>query len=169
MLNLSLTTISRAGQHARWEVPPDDPLWEGAEIALTEPVIVEVDAQPLGTGILVRGRIGTAVSLQCRRCVKDVEHGIDERFELLFEPLQSEEQEELAGEVYPLPTRGDLLELGEAIREHLLLHRPDHVVCDEACRGLCPHCGADLNEVECDCAPDPEQGPWDALKQLKFD
>jgi uncharacterized protein len=169
MLNFSLATISRAGQRARWEVPLDYPLWEGLGIDLIEPVIVEVEAQPMGTGVLVRGRIRSAVRRECRRCVKPVDHPIDEPVDLLFEPLQSEEEEELAGEVYALPARGDQLDLSEPIREQLLLHVPDFVVCDEACRGLCPQCGSDLNETDCNCVPTSVPGPWDALKKIKFD
>jgi len=38
------------------------------------------------------------------------------------------------------------------IREQVLLALPTRPLCDEDCRGLCPSCGADLNEGDCRCA-----------------
>jgi uncharacterized protein len=170
MLKLSLAAVAREGQQAQWVIPLDDPLWEGAGLSLIEPVHVSVEALSIGSdSVLVRGRIRTTVELECRRCLTRVEQAIDEPVDLLFEAVEEEEEAELAGEVYPLPSRGDELDLSAPIREHLLLHVPDLVVCREECRGLCTQCGADLNEAPCDCAPPARTGAWDALKNLKFD
>jgi uncharacterized protein len=94
---------------------------------------------------------------------------VDDDVTLLYEPLAEEDTDELDGEVYPLPARGDALDLGPALREQLILLVPDFVVCSQACRGLCPTCGANLNETSCDCVPEAEEGPWSVLKKLKFD
>jgi uncharacterized protein len=170
MLNLSLAAVYRGGARAQWEVPRDHPLWEGAAIALADAVRVEVEANPMGEGaVLVRGQIRTRVEDTCRRCLTPVEVQVDEAIDLLFEELSEEEADELAGEVYPIPARGDELDLAEPLREQLLLHLPGHVLCTEACRGLCAHCGADLNRTACDCVDEPEAGAWDALKKIKFD
>jgi uncharacterized protein len=40
-------------------------------------------------------------------------------------------------------------------------------LCREDCRGLCPRCGADLNEGECACEPGPVDNRWAGLAQLK--
>lgn len=170
MLNLSLTAVSRGEVRVEGEVAPEDPVWEGADLALAEPLHVELTARSVGEGVLVRGRLRTRLDLECRRCLTGVTHLIDEPVELLFEPLADEEEEvALSGEVYPLPDRGDLVDLRPALREQLLLRVPEHVVCDEACRGLCPQCGADLNQTTCSCVPEKGSSPWGALKNLKFD
>jgi uncharacterized protein len=75
----------------------------------------------------------------------------------------------MEGDVYPLDLHAAELDLTEALREQLMLRVPQYVVCDEACRGLCPQCGANLNETECGCTPPEEPGPWDALKKIRFD
>jgi uncharacterized protein len=170
MLNLSLAAIARGGAEARWEIPADHPLWEGAGLTLLEPVRVRLEARPIGDGgVLLRGRLQTALQLACRRCLGFLTYRIDEPLELLFEPLAAGERDALEGEVYPLPERGAELELSEVLREQLLLHVPEYVLCDEACRGLCPHCGADRNRTACSCVPERGPSPWDALKNLKFD
>ena len=170
MLNLSLTAVSRGEVPVEGDVAPDDPVWEGTDLALIAPLHAELLAREVGNGVLVRGRLHTRLGLECRRCLTAVEHEIDDTVDLLFEPLSDEEEEaQLSGEVYPLPDRGDQIDLRPVLREQLLLRVPDHVVCDEACRGLCPQCGADLNQTTCSCEPAAQGSPWDALKKVKFD
>jgi uncharacterized protein len=113
--------------------------------------------------------MSTRLVLECRRCLKEVPTEVDASVDMLYEPLERLEADELGGEVYPIPPRSGELDLGPALREQLVLQVPDFVVCDEACRGLCPQCGADLNETTCSCVPEENESPWDALRKLKFD
>ena len=53
---------------------------------------------------------------------------------------------------------------------------PFVVLCQPDCKGLCPHCGANLNRETCDCAVRAEEervmsddNPFAALKNLTFD
>ena len=170
MLILSLTAVSRGEVAVEGEIPPGDAFWEGTDLALAEPLRVELRAHSVGEGILVRGRMRTRLELECRRCLVPVEQEIDDSVELLFEPIADEEEEvALSGEVYPLPPRGDQIDLRPALREQLLLRVPDYVECGEDCRGLCPQCGTDLNRATCSCVPATGSSPWDALTKLKFD
>lgn len=169
MLTLSLAEVSRGEVRVRGEIPPDDPLWDGTGVALREPLRVELDARSVGEGVLVRGRVQARLDRQCRRCLTEVPTEVDDTVDLLYEPLDPEEEEDLSGEVYPLPPRGNELDLGPALREQILLRVPEYVVCEEACRGLCPQCGTNLNQAACSCVPETGGNPWDALKKLKFD
>lgn len=166
---LSLAEVSRGETRIEGDISPDDPLWEGLDFRLLEPLRVDLAGQSVGEGVLVRGRIHTRLGLECRRCLAPVEGEVDDEVTLLYEPLAEEDEDDLAGELYPLPGRGDALDLGPALREQLIIRVPDYVVCSEACRGLCPTCGANLNETSCECVPEEEASPWNALKNLKFD
>lgn len=170
MLNLSLTAVARGEVAVAGEVSTDDAMWEGTALALAEPMRVELRAHSVGEGIFVRGRMQTRLELECRRCLTPVEQAVDVDVDLLYEPLADEDEEvALSGEVYPLPPRGDQIDLRPALREQLLLQVPDYVVCEEDCRGLCPKCGTDLNRATCSCVPEAGPSPWDALTKLKFD
>jgi uncharacterized protein len=75
-----------------------------------------------------------------------------------FEPKEAEE------ETYS----GKVLDLDPMVREQILLALPGYPVCNESCKGLCPVCGANLNERECGCdrhVPDPR---WAGLKNVKL-
>lgn len=166
---LNLAGVARGPVRVRGEIAPDDPIWEGAGITLAQPLRVELDAHALGEGVLVRGRIDALIAAECRRCLAPVEVTLHDTVDLLFERLTPAEADDLGGEVLALPERGDELDLGPAIREQLLLRVPGHVVCDESCQGLCPRCGADRNREKCDCVPATDEGPWSALKNIRFD
>lgn len=167
MLKLSLLELERSEQHLHREVPVDDDLWQGMEPQLVAPLQVRLTAQYAGDGILVRGTLRTAVEVECRRCVAAVRAPIEQDVGLWFQPASSIEPED--DESYPLPERGSELDLSEVVREQVLLAVPTFALCSEACRGLCPKCGADRNQVPCECAPEAEPSPWDALKKIALD
>jgi uncharacterized protein len=67
-----------------------------------------------------------------------------------------------------LPPRAAEIDLGEAVREALILAIPEFPLCREDCRGLCARCGADLNQGECRC-PRAADLRWGALQALRND
>lgn len=148
------------------EVPADDPLWDPLPWRFAEPVVLRLDVQQAGPDVVVRGRVFGRVALSCRRCLKPVPFALDEELTFLYRSgVRGVEAE--AEEVYALPERGLELDLGPAVREHVLLAVPQFVICDEACRGFCPRCGTNLNEASCDCVVEEEDPRWAALRRLR--
>ena len=58
------------------------------------------------------------------------------------------------------------LELADLIKEQILLALPMQRICREECKGICPVCGANRNEVPCECHVKPADDRWIALKNL---
>ena len=62
--------------------------------------------------------------------------------------------------------QGQELDLVELAAEQVLLAMPMRILCQSNCAGLCPRCGANLNDVEnCGCAPEIDPR-WGALADL---
>ena len=61
-----------------------------------------------------------------------------------------------------------LVNLLDLLREELWLAWKPMVVCSEACRGLCPQCGENLNRHECKCPQHDEDHPFAALRNIRF-
>jgi uncharacterized protein len=61
------------------------------------------------------------------------------------------------------------LHLTDLLREYLLVALPMHPLCREDCKGLCPHCGHNLNLGPCDCNKETGDERWVALKALLKD
>ena len=63
---------------------------------------------------------------------------------------------------------GEEIDLAGLVRDEVFLELPMNLVCVDSCAGLCPQCGANLNEGRCTCVPefDPR---WQALRGLMLD
>lgn len=169
MLKLSLTALAREPAELNEQVPPNHEMWEGFEVDFQEPVDVALKATSVGEGVWVKGDWATTISAACRRCLTPLSVDVGGDIEVLFESMTPDELDDVEGDVYPLPDRGDELDMIPAIREQVLMKLPEYVVCSDECRGICAHCGADLNKTDCGCEPEVRANPWEALKKLKFD
>jgi uncharacterized protein len=63
--------------------------------------------------------------------------------------------------------RDETIDLGELVREQFYLALPMKPLCAEACKGLCPQCGMNLNQGTCDCRLEWQDPRFEALKALK--
>jgi uncharacterized protein len=146
-------------------IPADHPATAGAGFRLVAPLELHLEAQPAASDVVVLGHVEGAAEVACRRCLEPVRVPIEQDVTLVFREGMTQVEAE-AEEVYPLPERGNLLDLEPALREHLLLAVPEFLECQEACKGLCPHCGVNLNETTCSCGEARTDDRWAALKQL---
>jgi uncharacterized protein len=62
---------------------------------------------------------------------------------------------------------GDGIELNDVLREYVLLALPMQRLCSENCNGICPVCGQNRNQRQCQCRTAAVDDRWAALKQLK--
>jgi len=107
-----------------------------------------------GDRIMVRGRVRSAAWLECVRCLRGYELSLDVPFEVFAERSGAgsrRDEAELVRDDYMMFHDGRKLDLCEQIREALLLELPIAPHCREDCEGLCPRCGADLNNGPCAC------------------
>jgi uncharacterized protein len=63
--------------------------------------------------------------------------------------------------------QGEGILLDDVVREQVLLAAPLKVTCREDCKGLCPHCGKNLNQEQCSCAVALEEPRWAPLKEIR--
>jgi uncharacterized protein len=59
------------------------------------------------------------------------------------------------------------LDLSRCVWEVLLLNLPERAICRDDCRGLCPVCGGNLNEVDCGCKEDDTDPRFAVLRDLE--
>jgi len=147
------------------EIPklrPDGEWFEGEEDAsildvggdagmrTPNPIRYRLFAQPVSGKLVVRGEIEVGVEFRCVRCTDFFSTTVRESSFL--------RDYEISGGVETVDVTPD-------IREDVLLSLPSHPVCRDDCRGLCPHCGCNLNREPCSCRP-PEDARWGALDGL---
>ncbi len=117
--------------------------------------------------IRVRATIRGEFELLCARCLSGVASPLEAGFDLIFRPggVDAESGEHAISEdeteIGYYEQSGLLLE--DVVREQVLLTLPGRALCREDCKGLCPHCGADRNTMECACDNTVADSRWSAL------
>jgi uncharacterized protein len=128
-----------------------------------------------GATLHLRGRLSGAVEIDCARCLEPFAVTLDRDLDLFYLPRASgqdeaqEEEVELSDrEVVVGYYEGDRVDLGEVVREEILLGLPLKPLCREGCLGLCPRCGKNRNATACGCPPEEEPGDprLDPLRKL---
>lgn len=164
MLIVDLRRLAREGRvRVQGPLALEDALWEGVEPRPVEPPRVDLEVQKAGADVVARGSLEGVVELPCRRCLEPVRGRVNEDLTFLYRASAQEDDEES----YALPRQAHELDLGPAVREHWLLAAPHFLECSRTCRGLCPRCGMNWNQGECDCAVEEVDDRWGPLLRLK--
>ena len=120
--------------------------------------------------IRVRGRLTGQFEAACDRCLETAVFPVDSSFDSFYRPASTApEHDEVRideGEAEIAFYEGDGVQLEDVLREHILLQLPMQLVCSEACKGICPFCGQNLNVATCDCRRELVDERWSALKNL---
>ena len=109
----------------------------GQEIEIKDGISIELDIYNTQDSFVVEGKIETILILTCSRCLEKYEDAkkIDVSEEVLKSDMEDREE----------------LFIDEIIVDNIILSLPMKPLCSEDCKGLCPICGQNLNEGECDC------------------
>lgn len=126
--------------------------------------------------VTLDGEIALTTHRPCDRClVRFEEHSVVPLHAVLaplYESRRQQEREEGLGVDVVREDlefgfyEGDRIDLGDVIRENVLLDAPMQHICREDCAGLCPRCGRNLNEGACGCAAEEHKGSFEALKAI---
>lgn len=132
----------------------------------------QVSLSQHGQDILVRGSLSGQLELACGRCLEPFAAPVAIDFDLLLvpgPPGASPEEEELSSTDLDLDYyTGEIVDLEGLLREQIILMLPLKPLCDEACKGLCPQCGANLNRETCTCPTETVNSPFALLAKLKI-
>ncbi len=122
-------------------------------------------------GIEVRARVTSMWEGECRRCLDVISEPLEIDLAVSFLANVSEDDD---ADAYPMD--GDIIDVGEVVREELMLALPLTPLCADGCAGADPErfptsietdsSTADGDESDDDPPIDPR---WAALSELRFD
>lgn len=120
--------------------------------------------------VRIRGKIGVEMRSECDRCLGEARFPLESSFDLFYRPMsciaRDEEVEIDEGEAEIGFYKGGGMELEDILREQVLLMLPMQRVCQPDCRGICPVCGRNRNEMLCKCRIQPADDRWGALRNI---
>jgi uncharacterized protein len=161
-----------------------EPLTLAGETYAVEPELVPVRldvSRTTGSGYALRLRFEASIVGPCMRCLEpaaptfavDVREVSQPNEALRAEPApargRSKQRIELDDLVSPYVDEG-VLDLRGWAHDALALAVPANLLCQGDCAGLCPVCGANLNEAGPEHQHEPQPDPrWAALSELRFE
>ncbi len=139
----------------------------------TDDVIAAGSTEVAGTiergakGYHLEGGVTGSAILRCVRCLAEFPFEYAERFDIQLLPASGAPREEetrlgrdeLETRFYAEPT----LDLAELATEQFTLAVPMKPLCSADCRGICPRCGANLNQGLCPCPKDQQDARFAPL------
>ncbi|HKV55600.1 MAG TPA: DUF177 domain-containing protein [Candidatus Binataceae bacterium] len=140
------------------------------EYTVKSPVRVSISCYRAGTDVFVTGSAEATAAAACSRCAEDFEGAKHRAFRYVLAPKVIGEGKDAALRVEDLEFsvyEGEEIDLSPLIREQVLLALTERPLCREECRGLCPHCGANLNEQDCGCTAAAFDPRLAVLRNLK--
>lgn len=135
------------------------------------PAELDLHVTRKGAEVQIEGRIGARVELTCGRCLGQFLREFDLPVDMVYHPVSEMKEEKYELKPDELETgfyADDEIDIGALAAEHLILSLPMRPLCEEACRGICPRCGANLNEVQCGCALEEASGASKFADLKKF-
>ena len=146
-----------------------EPALASDEARLVARCNLNLHATRAGDEVELIGSVNAAVGFECDRCLKPLSIPIDQSFDLFYvPPVKAGDERELGTD--DLSTgfyQGESIDLDDLVREQLELALPMARLCSEDCQGLCPNCGANLNDGKCACGVTQVDERWAALSELK--
>ena len=130
----------------------------------TSPVKITATAANRASLVTLTLKCEYAFSRPCDRCGADTS-GVSAN---LFEHKLAQELIDDGNDDY-IETPDFTLELDEVVISDILLSYPQKYLCSEECKGLCQHCGKNLNTGDCGCNQKVVDPRLEILKQLMDD
>ncbi|MGC2063002.1 MAG: DUF177 domain-containing protein [Thermodesulfovibrionales bacterium] len=142
---------------------------EGSVVA---PVVSHLELMKTGTEVMISGTLRTEAALECSRCLQPFRRMMDIPVNVVYHPA-----EEITGEGQTArhALNIDEMDMGfyqdgeinlrELLSEQIVLDSQMKPLCNETCKGICPHCGTDLNNGSCTCNNDTVDPRLEVLKK----
>ncbi len=141
------------------ETHVDNKEFENAFITFDKPLCVCGKVRNFGGVVMLDAKVSGEYKAVCDRCGKlsvyDISFDFSEGFSK--EPDEDEEISSLTDES---------IDITEAVFKNVFMNLPMKHICSHECKGICPKCGANLNEAQCSCEDDSWNPQFDILKGL---
>lgn len=128
---------------------------EGDELDIAEPITGEVTLTNTGAALILRGRAQTILSMECARCLRPVltpvETDIEEEFDLVAENSawsSGDDVQAVDADENGAVIKGNILDLGDLLRQYVLLAAPTRVECPDECEEIKLPEGVTLKRID---------------------
>ncbi|MBI3601731.1 MAG: DUF177 domain-containing protein [Candidatus Omnitrophica bacterium] len=135
MIKFSVRDITSKGLEINQTIPMEGIGLSSEEIDLRSPITVKANIERVDNTIIAHTKISADYGYMCARCLEDFHDRHEDEYHFDFEVT---------------PDRQDI-ELGEEIRQEMIMANLPRILCKSDCKGICFGCGVNLNHEKCKC------------------
>ncbi len=184
MTTIRVNDIPEEGLHLEYEAAKEAWVRTMLHTALHDHFLPDDSAQITlnlvrgGEHVTMIGGIYLRTHAVCDRCLKEFPFSQQVPLHMILAPATTMEDLESGmpwkeegsaddiGDVqFGLYQSGEI-DLSRILSEQVVLAQPMQSLCVADCKGLCDHCGKDLNEGPCNCPAEAPTGPFSKLAKL---
>ncbi len=153
---IDVNKIGMKGYQVHDSVAPDENMLIEDESYFLDNLEYSVHFIRDGEKVRARGRIRTSLSLRCVNCLDNYELPVNSKFDIILFPANLVDENNVHRalgneDMEYIFFDGDEIDLERILMEQINLFIPLNPVCSPYCKGICPNCGANLNEENCQC------------------
>ena len=170
-MRLDLGKIRTPHEHFEQTFPPEAFGAGESDFRVAGPVKLAFEIYKDKSTFRLAGTTETTLEVPCSRCLETMTVPVNASFDLRYQPhstnVGDEEEEIEEDDLTTAFYQNDEIDLEQLMREQFYLALPMKPLCSDACKGLCPVCGTNLNAGSCDCKRewvDPRLAPLADLK-----
>jgi len=135
MIKISLRDITTNGIDIDQSIPKEGIGLSSEEVDIRSLLNVKAHIEKVDNFIIADTHIKAEFGYMCARCLEELYSTEERSYKFDFEIDPSMEY----------------IDLGEEIRQEIIMANPAKILCGKDCKGICPDCGANLNKEECKC------------------
>ena len=135
MIKILIREITSGGIDIDQSVPKEDIGLSSEEADIKSLLNVKAHLEKVDNFIIANTRIKAEFGYMCGRCLEELSLTQERSYKFDFE----------------IDPTMDYVDLGEEIRQEIIMANPTRVLCSKGCKGICPNCGANLNKEQCKC------------------
>ncbi len=129
---------------------------DSSDCFLTEGVKIRGKLEKSGAEVICQAWLETSLSVVCTRCLVSFDFPVKGKLCVYFKPRPKNhnlrnEVELSVSQIEQEYYEEGRIDISNPSRDLILLSLPQVTLCRENCAGLCPQCGINLNESNCDC------------------
>ncbi|MDR1014431.1 MAG: YceD family protein [Coriobacteriales bacterium] len=135
-------------------------------LGIDEGITYRLTLANTGGDVLLTGTASATTRTECARCLRELPLELQGEVEGYFILEPDELDRRLSDDEFTVVGADGIVDLAPSVCAALVYELPQAPLCREDCAGLCPTCGANLNEQQCACGDRPSSdSPFAALKQ----
>ena len=135
MIKISVRDIPSNGLDIDQSIPKEGIGLSSEEADIRSLLNVKARLEKVNNFIIANTRIKAQFGYMCARCLEELSSTQELSYKFDFE----------------IDPTSEYIDLGEEIRQEIILANPSKVLCSKDCKGICPKCGVNLNIEKCKC------------------